>query len=304
MAEKYRTMQKGTLKECVMIDGRVIAKSVLDRVAHDRQRSGFNPQLVVFSATENESARAYTREIARRAEQVGIRLSVRDLSRVGFEQAVSHIREASADTDVDGILLQMPLPVGFDKNACIDAIDPLKDVDGATPTNLGKLILGDEEGMIPCTPRACVEIIRSTGISLRGAHAVVIGQSPVVGRPLSSLLIDLGVTVVGTHIHTRNTPELVREADIVVAAAGKAGLVKKDWIKPGAIVIDVGINSVDGVIVGDVDPDVAKVAGFLTPVPGGVGPVTTSYLMQNTLFAAMLKSMAAEQAHSRKAVLA
>ncbi len=269
---------------CVMIDGRVIAAEILRKVGNDRSDLGIVPHLVVFQP-DNDSARSYTREIERRAKSVGIKLTVRAFGT--FERALMDIREVGADPSVDGILLQTPFPLGFDRNPCIKAIEPAKDVDGANPLNLGKLIIGDDSGFVPCTAQACLEIIRSTGVALKGAHAVMIGQSPVVGRPLSSILIDQGVTVVCTHIDTRDTAAEVRKADIVVVAVGRPGLVRPDWIKPGAIVVDVGITEVDGHIVGDVEPAVCQVAGHMTPVPGGVGPVTTSLLLRNTLLSAM-----------------
>ncbi len=274
---------------CQMIDGRVIAREILRRVGNDRSDLGIVPYLVVFQP-ENDSARSYAREIERRAASVGIKLTVRSFGT--FERTLMDIREVGADPSVDGILLQAPFPLGFDRNPCIKAIDPAKDVDGAHPLNLGKLLVGDNSGFVPCTAQASLEIILSTGMTLRGAHAVMIGQSPIVGRPLTSILIDQGVTVVCAHIDTRDTAAEVRKADIVIVAVGRPKLVRPEWIKPGAIIVDVGITDVDGKIVGDVDPAVAEVAGYMTPVPGGVGPVTTSLLLRNTLLSAMRKFLA------------
>lgn len=285
---------------CQMIDGRVIAAEILRKVGKDRSDLGIIPHLVVFQP-DNDSAHSYTREIERRAKSVGIKLTVRAFG--NFERTLMDIREVGADPSVDGILLQTPFPLGFDRNPCVKAIESAKDVDGANPLNLGKLIIGDDSGFIPCTAQACLEIIRSTGIALKGAHAVLIGQSPIVGRPLTSLLIDQGVTVVCTHIDTRDTAAEVRKADIVVVAVGRPGLVKADWIKPGAVVVDVGITEVEGKILGDVDPAVCHVAGHMTPVPGGVGPVTTSLLLRNTLLSAM-RAMIAKKNGAHLAVTA
>jgi methylenetetrahydrofolate dehydrogenase (NADP+)/methenyltetrahydrofolate cyclohydrolase len=218
------------------------------------------------------------------------------------------VDELNRDYRVDGILIQLPLPKQIDTKRVLEAVDPAKDVDGFHPVNLGKLVIG-RPGLVACTPAGCMEILRRNNIAIEGANAVVLGRSDIVGKPMALLLLHANATVTICHSKTRDLPDLVRRADIVVAAMGKAGYVAADWIKPGAAVIDVGTNKVtDGteaasllkhfpqrlekfhakgsVLIGDVHPDALHTAGALTPVPGGVGPMTIAMLMSNTVNAA------------------
>ena len=205
------------------------------------------------------------------------------------------VMDLNADDSVHGILVQSPTPAGTDELAITEAIDPAKDVDGFHPTNLGRLVMGQNDGLLPCTPAGVMEIIEDAGIDLIGKKAVVIGRSRIVGMPLALLLAQKGIdaTVTIAHSRTENIAEICRGADLVVAAIGRPATVKADWIKPGATVIDVGINRIadDSLengsrLAGDVDPAVSSVAGHMTPVPGGVGPMTISMLMTNTVRAA------------------
>lgn len=202
------------------------------------------------------------------------------------EELIDRIARLNQDPGWDGILVQLPLPDHIDKTAVLTAISPEKDVDGFHVLNAGRLFIG-EKSMIPCTPRGIMELIRSTGVSLTGKNAVVIGRSNIVGKPMAMLLLNENCTVTVCHSRTRDLARFTKEADILVAAVGKPCFVKADMVKPGAIVIDVGINRVDGKLYGDVDFEaVRNVAGYITPVPGGVGPMTIAELLANTLEAA------------------
>jgi methylenetetrahydrofolate dehydrogenase (NADP+)/methenyltetrahydrofolate cyclohydrolase len=221
------------------------------------------------------------------------------------------VDKLNADDAVDGILIQLPLPSQVDTKRVLEAVDPAKDVDGFHPVSLGRLVSG-RPGLVACTPAGCMEILRRGEIQIEGANAVVLGRSDIVGKPMALLLMHANATVTICHSKTRELPDLVRRADIVVAAMGKAGYVAADWIRPGAAVIDVGTNKVTdateaklllqnfparlekfrakgSVLIGDVHPDAVNIAGALTPVPGGVGPMTITMLMSNTVKAARLR---------------
>ncbi|MGB0647598.1 MAG: bifunctional 5,10-methylenetetrahydrofolate dehydrogenase/5,10-methenyltetrahydrofolate cyclohydrolase, partial [Bradymonadia bacterium] len=206
---------------------------------------------------------------------------------------LARVIEYNHDDNVDGILVQLPLPAHIDAEQTqniLNAIDPDKDVDGLHPVNLGRL-LSDQNGLVPCTPTGCLRLIETTGVDMSGLHAVVIGRSTIVGKPVAQLLLRQNATVTICHSRTRSLEQVCRNADIVVAAVGRPNLVQGDWIKPGAIVIDVGINRLDtGKLCGDVHfESVNEVAGFLTPVPGGVGPMTIAYLLSNVVTAAKMR---------------
>jgi methylenetetrahydrofolate dehydrogenase (NADP+)/methenyltetrahydrofolate cyclohydrolase len=207
------------------------------------------------------------------------------------EQLLGRIRELNTDPNVDGILVQLPLPGHLDENEVIDTIDPDKDVDGFHVLNAGRLAVG-QKGFVPCTPLGCLMLLEDRLGKLDGLDAVVLGRSNIVGRPMAQLLVDADCTVTIAHSHTRDLPDVVRHADVVVAAIGRPRMIKGEWIKPGATVIDVGINRVDGNggktrLVGDVDFEAAsEVAGAITPVPGGVGPMTIAVLLRNALVSA------------------
>ena len=201
-------------------------------------------------------------------------------------ELIALVERLNADERVDGILVQLPLPAGIDEQKVIATVDPAKDVDGFHPVNAGRLAVG-QEALVPCTPLGCLMLLKDRLGDLSGLEAVVIGRSNIVGKPMAQLLLGENVTVTIAHSRTRDLPAVVRRADIVVAAVGRPEMVKGEWLKPGAAIIDVGINRVDGKLVGDVDFDSAsQVAGEITPVPGGVGPMTIAVLLRNTLVAA------------------
>ena len=272
-----------------IIDGKRISDNLKEEmkaqvVALERQY-GRRPGLAVIIVGENPASQVYVRNKVRAAEFVGLRSVQITLPESTSEaDLLTQIHTLNDDPTIDGLLVQLPLPAHIDEEKVIDAIALEKDVDGFHPGNVGALWLG-KPCTLPCTPKGCLHLIQSTGIELRGALAVVIGRSNIVGKPMATLLLDQHATVVMAHSRTRNLSELTRQADIIVAAVGKRNLVTADMVKPGAVVIDVGMNRDDeGHLCGDVDFDgVKEVAGFITPVPGGVGPMTITMLIQNTL---------------------
>lgn len=272
-----------------LLDGKQIAKRMRERLREARDAfSDRAVRLVSLEIGQNPAAAVYVRNQQRAAAEVGIEMEMVNLP-VGTTESdlLATIGELNSRTDVSGMLVQRPLPPGIDPRTVQMAIDPNKDVEGMHPANMGT-ILYKEPMLPPCTAAAAQQLIVETGLDLRGAETVVVGHSEIVGKPIAVLLLHHLSTVTVCHIGTRNLVEHTRRADIVVVAVGKAGLVHGDMLKPGACVIDVGINQgPDGKIVGDVDFDSAnEVAGFLTPVPGGVGPVTVAMLLRNTLRAA------------------
>jgi methylenetetrahydrofolate dehydrogenase (NADP+) / methenyltetrahydrofolate cyclohydrolase len=275
----------------LLIDGKAFAanlrEEVADRVAVMRRDKGRVPGLAVVLVGEDPASEVYVRNKAKATREVGMLSNEQRLPRSTTQiELLRVIAELNRDPKIDGILVQLPLPEHIDPKAIIEAIDPKKDVDGFHPYNIGKLAQRDP-AILPCTPLGCLMLLKHHLGEIRGMHAVMVGASNIVGRPMSQLLLLEGCTVTMTHRFTRDTAALTREADIVVAAVGKPGLVTADWIKPGSTVIDVGINRVDGKIVGDVDFDSVKdVAGAITPVPGGVGPMTIAVLLRNTIDAA------------------
>ena len=272
-----------------LLDGRQVAKRIRDGLREARDHLGARPvRLISLEIGQNPAAAVYVRNQQRAAAEVGIDMEVINLPVATDEQSLlALISELNAREDVTGILVQRPLPAGVDPRVVQMAIDPGKDVEGMHPANMGA-ILYKEPLLPPCTAAAAQQLIVETGMDLRGAETVVVGHSEIVGKPIAVLLLHHLSTVTVCHIGTKNLLEHTRRADIVVVAVGKAGLVHGDMLKPGACVIDVGINQgPDGKIVGDVDFDSAnEVAGYLTPVPGGVGPVTVAMLLRNTLRAA------------------
>ena len=240
----------------------------------------------------------YLERILKACAQVGIEASFVDVPGIGAAdqelELAAAIRGLNDDPKVNGIIVQMPLPKGVRLKTVVDAIDPLKDIDGIHPLNAGLIRLG-YEGFVPATAHAALEMIHRSGVDLDGADAVVVGRSPVVGMPLAFMLVKENATVTVCHSKTRNLADEVRRADVVVVAAGKPGLVTGAMLKPGAVVVDVGINVVDGRIVGDVDFDSAeKVAAAITPVPGGVGPLTNALLLSHLMRAAQRQDQVKE----------
>jgi methylenetetrahydrofolate dehydrogenase (NADP+)/methenyltetrahydrofolate cyclohydrolase len=245
------------------------------------------PGLHVVLVGEDPASKVYVASKEKLAAEIGMNSVAHRLPAETTEAALlAKIAELNANDGVDGILVQLPLPKHIDTGRIIDAIDPAKDVDGLHPINAG-LLAGGKNGLVPCTPLGCMLLLKQALPSLSGLEAVVIGRSELVGRPVAQLLLQADCTVTIAHSRTRDLPAVVKRADIVVAAVGRPRMVKGDWIKPGATVIDVGINRMpDGKLAGDVDyAEVAQIAGAITPVPGGVGPMTIACLLRNTLTA-------------------
>lgn len=242
------------------------------------------PCLAVILAGDDPASMSYVKGKEKACESVGVENRTFYLPEdVTQDKLEALIRKCNADPTVDGILVQLPLPKGLDENHALDTISPDKDVDGLHPVNVGKFYLG-ENGLIPCTPLGVMELIHRTGISIEGKRAVVIGRSRLVGAPVARLLQDEQATVTICHSHTKNLAEVCKEADILVAAIGKPKFITKEFVKEGAVVMDVGINRVDGKLCGDVDFESVKdIASFITPVPKGVGPMTICMLLSNTL---------------------
>jgi methylenetetrahydrofolate dehydrogenase (NADP+)/methenyltetrahydrofolate cyclohydrolase len=275
-----------------ILDGKRIAQEVLERIAKrvsERKAQGFDePGLAVVLVGNDAASSVYVRNKRKACHQVGFRSFDYDLpSTTTQAQLFALIDRLNADPAVHGILVQSPLPDHIDEDALVDRIDPNKDVDGFQAVNVGRLALR-RFGLRPCTPKGVMTLLGHTDRPVRGQHAVVVGVSNHVGRPLVLELLIAGCTTTCCHRFTRDLETYVRQADILVVAVGKPGLVKGEWIKPGAVVVDVGINRLeDGRLVGDVDFDIASQrASWITPVPGGVGPMTVATLMENTLEAA------------------
>lgn len=275
-----------------IIDGKAIASEIRQQVKRrvdERVAKGLRaPGLAVILVGNDPASEVYVAHKRKDCIEVGFDSRAYDLPTDTSEaKLLALIDELNTDPAVDGILVQLPLPVHIDAEKVIERIHPDKDVDGFHPYNIGRLALRMPV-LRPCTPRGVMVLLENLGVSLKGMHAVVVGASNIVGRPMGLELLLAGCTVSTCHRFTRDSAALARQADIVVVAVGKPGLVKADWIKPGAIVIDVGINrAADGKLVGDVDyAGASQVAGWITPVPGGVGPMTRALLLQNTLDAA------------------
>ena len=275
-----------------IIDGKAVAQSVTDEVranvAANVAAGGATPGLAVVLVGENAASQVYVRNKRKTTEAVGMRSFAHDLPATASEaEVLALVDRLNADPTVNGILVQLPLPKHIDPERVIERIDPKKDVDGFHPYNIGRLVL-KMPILRPCTPYGCMRLLQETGQDLVGMHAVVIGQSNIVGRPMALELLMARCTVTICHSATRDLLGIVRQGDIVVAGVGKPNFVRGDWIKPGAIVIDVGVNRMDdGKLCGDVDFGAAReVAGWITPVPGGVGPMTIATLLANTLRAA------------------
>ena len=283
-------MVEGATVSARVIDGKAIASQVEAEVRETLAKLPYKPGLVAVRVGSDPASEVYVRNKARKARELGIRGDelVFDAS-IAEADLLAEVQRLNSDDNVDGILVQLPLPRQIDPKKVIKAIDPRKDVDGFHPMNVGLLHLG-QPSLVPCTPAGVLRLIASTGTKIEGARAVVIGRSDIVGKPVAALLLQQNATVTICHSRTRNLASVVREGDIVVAAIGKPKFVTAEMIKPGAIVIDVGINRVDGKLAGDVDFErVREIASWITPVPGGVGPMTIAMLMSNTVTAAKVR---------------
>lgn len=268
-----------------VVDGKKLAAEIRAEIAARVEAipSGV-PCLATVQVGEVAESTIYVRHKHRAARKAGMNSIDLKLPQETTQDALlERVDELNADSAVHGILVQLPLPEAIDAKRIAEAVRPEKDVDGLHPFNVGKLV-ANEPGLRPGTPRGCIEILERNGVRIEGAHAVVIGRSEIVGKPVALMLLHRNATVTLCHSRTRELASLVRQADILVAAVGQPRMVQGDWIKPGAAVIDVGTNPVDGKLVGDVDFEAAaRRAGLITPVPGGVGPLTIAMVLQNTL---------------------
>lgn len=282
-----------------LIDGRAVAGRVRESVAAGVRRladeTGVVPGLAAVLVGEDPASATYVRMKGKACQEAGLRSrTVRRPASISEVELLELIEELNVDPAVHGILVQLPLPAQIDARRVLIAVDPGKDVDGFHPVNVGRLVAGDlESGFVPATPAGIMRLVTETGLQPKGADAVVIGRSDIVGKPTALLLLHAHATVTICHSRTVDLAAHARRADILVAAVGRAGVITKEMVKPGAAVIDVGMNRVDDPaserghrLVGDVDPAVAEIAGWLTPVPGGVGPMTIAMLLENTLKAA------------------
>ena len=275
-----------------LIDGKKVAADLRANLARELAALAFKPGLAVVLVGEDPASQVYVRSKHKATLEAGMN-SFEHRLRAETSQAdlLALVAKLNADASVDGILVQLPLPKHIDADTVLDAISPAKDVDGFHAVNAGLLATG-RAALVPCTPAGSMKLIRSLGESLVGKHAVIIGRSNIVGKPMAALLLAADCTVTVAHSKTKDLPAMCRQADILVAAVGRAEMIKGSWIKPGAIVIDVGINRVAGTdgknkLVGDVAyAEALDVAGAITPVPGGVGPMTIACLLANTLQAA------------------
>lgn len=298
-----------------ILDGQAIAAQIKAEVAEEIRAlsaQGLRPGLAVILAGHNAASEVYVRNKTKASEALGIYSeTITPPSSIGTEKLIEQVNELNARDEIDGILVQLPLPEQVDAKRVLLAVAPEKDVDGFHPMNVGNLST-QRPGLVPCTPAGCMEILRRSNIPVTGQNAVVVGRSDIVGKPMAMLLLNANATVTVCHSKTRDLPGVCRTADILVAAIGRAGMITREFVRPGATVIDVGINKVTdrkeferffsgnaqreeafrkngSTLVGDVHPEVAEVTGAITPVPGGVGPLTIAMLMANTVRAMKMR---------------
>ncbi len=299
----------------IILDGQKIAAEIKAEVGEELKRlasSEIRPGLAAVLVGSDPASEVYVRSKVKTCEALGIfSEKITPPDSITTKEMLDLVAQLNARDDIDGILIQLPLPKQVDSKAVLLAVSPQKDVDGFHPMNVGNLST-QRPGLVPCTPLGCMEILRRSKIPIAGMNAVVVGRSDIVGKPVAMLLLNDNATVTVCHSKTRDLPAVCRQADILVAAIGRPGIITKDFVKPGATVIDVGINRITdagefprffpndtkraadfkakgSTLVGDVHPEVAEVAGYLTPVPGGVGPLTIAMLMSNTVKAAKLR---------------
>lgn len=278
-----------------IIDGKAIAKKVRDEVKAEvgkmRARGEREPRLTVVLVGDDPASQIYVRNKERACAEVGIASETRRIpASIKQKELVEIVRSLNEDKDVDGVLVQMPLPAGLNEQEVVESVSPRKDVDGLNPFNLGKLLTGGDPFFLPCTPSGIIEMLLSTGIEIKGKEAVVVGRSNLVGKPIALMLLQRHATVTICHSRTKDLGLETGRADILIVAVGSPQIVHGQMIKPGAVVIDVGTNRLAEKLVGDVDFESAKErASFISPVPGGVGPMTIAMLLKNTLKAAQLR---------------
>jgi methylenetetrahydrofolate dehydrogenase (NADP+)/methenyltetrahydrofolate cyclohydrolase len=277
-----------------IIDGRKVSKQLkkeLKKQVKSLNEQGIFPKLTVIQVGNDPASEIYVRNKEKACKKIGIQSNTLHFKSISESRLITEIEKLNSDQSVDGILVQLPLPDSVSETKIINSIAPHKDVDGFHPVNLGKLITGEKDGFVPCTAEGIMELLYAYNADCSGKHAVVIGRSKIVGKPISLLLLNKHATVTICHSRTHNLPRIVREADILIAATGQGEMVKSEWLKPGSIVIDVGITrKQDGTICGDVEFENAlEKVSLITPVPGGVGPMTVAMLMRNTVKAALLK---------------
>ncbi len=279
----------------MILDGKGLAGQRLELLKEEIRERGISPVLATVLVGDDPASAMYVRMKHRACEQVGIQsVNVQLPKEASTRDVLDRLKMLNEDPEIDGILVQLPLPPQIDTHLVIESVAIRKDVDGFHPAHMGRLV-GGLPGLRPCTPKGIMTILEEYRIPTQGAHAVVIGRSVDVGRPIALLLVLADATVTICHSRTVNLPGITRQADILVSAAGKAGMVTADMVKPGATVIDVGTNQVNGRLCGDVDYEpVSRIAGAITPVPGGVGPMTIASLMENTLQAALSRCTPAE----------
>ena len=277
-----------------ILDGKAVSLKVKESVkvrAEELKKFGVEPTLAVILVGEDKASQTYVRAKEKACNEYGIKSVAHRLSENTTQaELLALINVLNLDDSIHGILVQLPLPKHIDTNTVLATIDPAKDVDGFHAVNVGKLVSG-LDGFVPCTPLGVMEILKEYGIDVAGQNAVVIGRSNIVGKPMANLLLNASATVTITHSKTKNLKEICKNADLIVAAIGKPFFLKADMVKDGAVVVDVGINRLDdGRLVGDVDFDeVAPKCSYITPVPGGVGPMTIAMLLNNTILAAQAK---------------
>ena len=277
----------------VVIDGKSISQGILDEVRKRSQElilGGFQAHLAVVIVGDDPASQVYVRNKERACKKCEIRSTRIDLpGHSSQDEILEIVRKLNDDPDVHGILVQSPTPEGTDEISIAESISPAKDVDGFHPINLGKLVQGDDSGLLPCTPSGVMHILDACNFEIEGKSALVVGRSRIVGMPMALMLARRGAdaTVTIAHSRTLGLDEICRDADIIVSAVGRPLTIESEWVKPGAFVVDVGISRTDdGSLAGDVEPSVSEVAGWITPVPGGVGPMTIAKLMENTIIVA------------------
>jgi methylenetetrahydrofolate dehydrogenase (NADP+)/methenyltetrahydrofolate cyclohydrolase len=282
-----------------ILDGKALAEEIQLEIARDvaqfKDQTGIAPCLAAVLVGENPASQVYVRSKRKGCERLGMTSQMHcPLANVSIDELLGLIERLNRDPAVHGILVQLPLPKGLDEGRVLQAVDPLKDVDAFHPENVGRIVQ-NRPRFLPCTPHGIQQLLIRRKIPIAGAHVVVVGRSDIVGKPMAVMLMQRGAggdaTVTVCHSRTRNLPEVTRQADILIVAIGQANFIRAEMVKPGAVVIDVGMNRTEAGLVGDVDfPSVREVASQITPVPGGVGPLTVTMLLHNTLVAARMKA--------------